>query len=98
PVFELKTMEQHLALMLFPPRAGAAVLGLFGALALLLAATGLYGMVAYAAARRTREIGIRMALGARRLDVVALVVRQGMLLVGAGLAIGLALAAVATRP
>ncbi len=95
--FESRTMRQNLTITLFPVRAGAALLGVFGALALLLAAIGLYGAVSYTVSRRTREIGVRMALGAARKDVVALVTRQGIFVVVVGVAIGSAIAAAATR-
>jgi putative ABC transport system permease protein len=74
---------------LAPTEMGAAVLGAFGALALLLAAVGLYGVIAYSVSRRTREVGIRMALGAPRGQVMRMVVGQGARLAIAGIAIGL---------
>ncbi len=95
--FESRTMRQNLAITLFPVRAGALLIGVFGALALLLAAIGLYGSVAYSASRRTREIGIRMALGATRNDVVALVTRQGVWVVLVGVVVGSAIAVAGTR-
>jgi putative ABC transport system permease protein len=98
PIVELKTMSEHLQLMLFLPRMGGMLLGVFGALAMLLATTGLYGVIAYSASQRTREVGIRVALGAAQGDVVKMVVRQGMILVIVGTVIGLGLAAAATRP
>jgi predicted permease len=95
--FEAKTMQQNLAITLFPVRMGALLLGIFGALALLLAAVGLYGLVSYGVSRRTREIGIRMALGANRADVAALVTRQGVALVVVGIALGWSAAFFAAR-
>ncbi len=95
--FEAKTMRQNLAITLFPVRMGALLLGVFGALALLLASIGLYGAVSYSVSRRTREIGIRMALGAASKDVVTLVTRQGVALVLVGVAFGSVAAAAATR-
>jgi ABC-type antimicrobial peptide transport system permease subunit len=98
PIMELKTMSQHLGIMLFAPRAGGILLGIFGGLAVLLATVGLYGVVSYAAAQRTREVGIRVALGASSKDVVGLVIGRGMLLVAVGCAVGLVLAFLASRP
>ncbi len=97
PVFDIKTVSEHLSIMLFLARIGAALLAGFGALGLLLAGIGLYGVVAASVARRTREVGIRMSLGARRSDVLALVVREGMTLTGIGLALGLGLALLASQ-
>jgi predicted permease len=92
-IMESKTMEQHLALMLFPARAAALLLGVFGGLALLLSATGVYGVVSHSVARRHRELGIRMSLGASPSDVVRFAVAGGMRLVAVGAVIGIALAA-----
>ncbi|MBI3130795.1 MAG: ABC transporter permease [Acidobacteria bacterium] len=92
PVNELRTMKQHFRLALFPARTGALLLGIFGFLALTLATTGIYGVMAFDSTQRRREIGIRMALGAQIREVVGLIVAQGMRVVCLGLAIGLALA------
>jgi predicted permease len=87
-VFTSSTLEQHLGTMLFPPRMAALLLGVFGALALVLALIGLYGLVSFSAARRTREVGIRMSLGANATDVVVLVMRGAVILVGVGVLTG----------
>ncbi|MBO0727581.1 MAG: ABC transporter permease, partial [Blastocatellia bacterium] len=97
PLYDVKTMSEHMRLSLFPLRAGAWVAGSFALLALLLAGLGIYGVMAYTVSQRTREIGLRMALGARGGDVMRLVVRQGMWLALVGLAIGLAGSLVLTR-
>ncbi|MCY4658549.1 MAG: ABC transporter permease [Acidobacteria bacterium] len=96
-VVETKTMDRHLALMRLPQQLSAFVLSAFGVLALALAAVGLYGLVSYSVARRTREIGIRKALGADGPRLVRLLVAGGLKLVVLGGALGVALAVVATR-
>ncbi len=96
-VVETKTMDRHLALMRLPQQLSAFVLSAFGVLALALASVGLWGVVSYGVARRTREIGIRKALGADGPRVVRQLVAGGLKLVVAGGALGLALAVVATR-
>jgi predicted permease len=97
PIFDIKTMSEHLSVMLFLARMGAVLLAAFGGLGLILASMGLYGVVAASVSRRTREIGIRMAIGAQRGDVLRLVVKEGMALTGLGLAIGLGLSLLASR-
>ena len=84
----VETLEQHMQLPLFPARAAGLLLGLFGLLALTLAVVGLYGVMSYSVSQRTREIGVRMALGARPSDVVRLILGQGLRLTLTGMAIG----------
>jgi len=93
---DLRTMDEHLALLLFPPRMAALLLSVFGGLALMLAAIGIYGVVSHAVSKRTRELGIRMSLGASGRDVVAMAIGGGMRLVLAGGAVGVVLAAAVT--
>jgi macrolide transport system ATP-binding/permease protein len=88
---QAKTMEKHLATMLLPARLGAMAFTLFAALALALAVLGVYGVVSYAVARRTREVGIRLAVGAQPGALVTLLMREGVSLVIIGVAIGLLL-------
>jgi ABC-type antimicrobial peptide transport system permease subunit len=90
--YDLQTMEQRVSNSLGPRRFAVTLLGIFATVALLLAALGLYGIVSYSVALRTQEIGIRMALGARRLEVLGMVVGQGMRLVLAGAITGLVVA------
>jgi putative ABC transport system permease protein len=92
PIYYVRTMEYHLnesAFAVMPLRMGAVLAGVQGLLGLFLAAMGIYGVVSYAVSRRTHEIGVRMALGAQRSDILRLVVRGGLTLTLIGLAIGL---------
>jgi len=97
PLSNVRSMTSLLGTALLPARLTGAVLGIFGVLGLVLAAIGTYGVMAYSVAQRTKEIGIRMAIGASTGDVVRLLMRQGMSLVGIGIAIGLAGAFGASR-
>jgi len=106
---ELRTLDSDLVFLdtgsfedlaevrLFPIRAGAWLIGVFGGLALILAAVGLYGVIGYSVSRRVREIGIRKALGAERLSMVTMVLRKGMVMVAVGFLVGAALAVLAAR-
>lgn len=97
PLFDFRTLEQHLGLALFPVRAVAWLLGLMGSLALFLAVLGLHGVLSYSVSRRTREIGIRMAIGAQRDAVLRMILGFGARLTTAGLALGILAAFGVTR-
>ena len=97
PVFDVKTLTEHMRFALFPSKVAAMVLGVFGLVALLLSAIGIYGITSYAVAQRTHEIGIRMALGAQLGDVLRLVLNHGLKLTLIGAAIGLVGAYLVTR-
>ncbi|MGH9902805.1 MAG: FtsX-like permease family protein, partial [Pyrinomonadaceae bacterium] len=95
--FFARTLEEHVGVAKAPGRVAAALFGLFGLLALVLAAIGVYGVTAYSVSRRTREIGVRMALGAREGDVMKLVLGRGMLVCLTGVGTGLIAALALTR-
>ena len=97
PLYGMKTLKDHMKIPLFPAKIAAGALGSFGVLALVLAAVGIYGVMSYVVAGRTREIGLRMALGAQTRNVRSLILRQGMTLALIGAVIGLAIAFAATR-
>jgi ABC-type antimicrobial peptide transport system permease subunit len=92
-----ETMQEHVDKALLLPRVCATLLGIFGLVGLALATVGLYGVLSYVVRARTREIGIRMALGANRQGVIGMVATQGLVLAGVGMAIGLGLAWAVSR-
>jgi ABC-type antimicrobial peptide transport system permease subunit len=96
-VFNAGSLRDQLALPLFPARAAAIVLGIFGVLATVLAATGLFALVAYGVSRRTHEIGIRMALGARPAQVLSSVMARTLVLFAVGISIGTGVTFAAAR-
>jgi len=96
-VFDAVSLSEFIGASLYPQKVAASLLSVLGALSVILAAVGLYSVMAYSVAQRTREIGIRMALGARPADVLRLVVRQGLSLVVAGLVVGLGLSLAVSR-
>ena len=96
-VFDAVPLTEYVGASLYPQKVAASLLSVLGSLAVLLAAVGLYSVMAYSIVQRTHEIGIRMALGARPADVLQLMVWQGLKLTAAGLVIGLALALAAAR-
>jgi len=88
-VFDVRTMDTQISKALFLPRACAALFGLAGLMGLLISTVGIYGVISFSVARQTKDIGIRVALGAQRAQVLGMVLRQGLTLTGAGSAIGL---------
>ncbi len=97
PILDIITVREHLELMLFLPRALASILAGLGLLSLILGTTGLYGVIAYDVSRRTREVGIRLSVGAQQSQVLRLIMLDGLKLVGVGTIIGLGLAFLLTR-
>jgi macrolide transport system ATP-binding/permease protein len=97
PVFAMQEITERMRIVLLVPRYAAMLFGGFGLLGAALAIVGLYGVISYSVSRRTHEIGIRMAIGGQRNDVLKLVIREGMTLTAAGLGLGLLLAAIASR-
>ncbi|HEY1938535.1 MAG TPA: ABC transporter permease [Candidatus Angelobacter sp.] len=97
PIYDIKTMDEYLAATLTTPRFQSMLLQAFGGLALLLTAVGLYGVISYSVVQRTREIGVRITLGASRGNVVQMVLRSGIKLTLIGIAAGVVLALVVTR-
>jgi putative ABC transport system permease protein len=97
PVFSVKSLDEYMAGAVAAPRFNTTLLTIFASVALVLTIVGLYGVMSYAVVQRTNEIGIRMALGAQRRDVLRLVVGQGLKLIVIGLALGYVGAFVLTR-
>jgi putative ABC transport system permease protein len=97
PVSDVRTMESWIGTSVARARFGTVLLAVFGVVALMLAAIGIYGVISYSVTQRTHEIGIRMALGAKPGDVLRLIITQGLTLISAGMAIGLGAAFVVTR-
>jgi len=92
PIFDARTLNEHMQVAVFAQRMAANLLGAMGVLALLLAAIGLYGVMAYAVSQRTQEMGIRLALGASPSSLLNMIIAQGMKVTTIGLVIGLAIA------
>ena len=97
PIYDVQTMQQRMATSMGKQSFPMVLLGVFAALALVLASVGIYGLLANLVQQRTREVGIRMALGAQRADVFRMVVGQGLRMTLAGIAIGLGASLILTR-
>src|SRR5213078_2730487 len=97
PIHGIMTMEQSISRSIAPRRFSMLLLALFSTVAMILASIGIYGVISYSVSQRTHEIGIRMALGAQRNNILGLVVKQGMTLALAGVVIGLIAAFALTR-
>jgi len=97
PMFDTRTLEEHIGVSLFLQRMAATLLSIFGLLAVSLAALGLYGVMAYAVSQRTRELGIRISVGAKRADILKLILGQGLILSIIGMVGGLTMALAVTR-
>jgi ABC-type antimicrobial peptide transport system permease subunit len=97
PISELMTMEERVSESMAEPRLYTSLLGIFAAIALALTSIGVYGIMAYSVGQRVREIGIRMALGAQRADVLRAVMRTGLILVAGGAAAGIVGAWITSR-
>jgi putative ABC transport system permease protein len=97
PIYDIKTMDEYLSATLTTPRFQSTLLQAFGGLALLLTGVGLYGVISYSVAQRTREIGVRMTLGASRGNVIQMVLRSGIRLTLVGVVSGVVLSLLATR-
>jgi putative ABC transport system permease protein len=93
----LEPLEKRIGVTLAQPRFNMMLLGTFAGVAMILAAIGIYGVIAYNVAQRTKEIGIRMALGAQKIDMLSLILRQSLVVVGIGLVVGLIGSLITTR-
>jgi ABC-type antimicrobial peptide transport system permease subunit len=97
PLYDIKTMDEYLSATLATPRFQAMLLEAFAGLALLLTAVGLYGVISYAVAQRTHEIGVRITLGAPRSSVVQMVLKSGLQLTAVGIVLGIVLSLMVAR-
>jgi len=97
PMSNIKTMEEWLSTGAAQPRINATLVGVFAGVALLIAVIGIYGVLSYSVSQRTREIGVRMAIGAREENVLSLILRQGMMVAMAGIAAGVVCALLFSR-